>query len=536
MLPGKKYTPDDFLRIAWRKRWLIVIPLLVISSSTAVVAFFWPNRYRASTSILIVPQRVPENFVRSTVTAELSERLNLISQQILSRTRLERIIQEFNLYERERARLIMEDVVEQMRKDISLAVNSTRKGDGREGASSFNVSFESPDARTAMRVTERLASLFVQENLEDRELLADQTNQFLQAQLEEARRRLMEHEKKLQDFRQRNNGQLPDQVQSNLQMMQGAQMQLQNIVESGNRDRDRLMLLERSLADVVTAAAPVITPAPGNPNEPFVGTMAQQLEFGRTQLRALELRLKPDHPDIKRAKSAIAELERKAEAEALAQPLSAQTPPPLVNIDRQAMARVDAMRMEILELRQRLESAKREAARLQEVAQGHASRVQAAPGLESQLTELMRDYTTLEEGYTTLLKKSEESKIAVNLERRQIGEQFRILDGDRLPERPVSPDRVRINLMGILAGLAAGLGLVALLEYRDTSLKSDDDIVTTLSLPVLAVIPVMTNAVERRAFRKRKLLLAASASVVCMALAAAVMAVWRLQLVERWLR
>src|SRR5687767_6793659 len=124
MLPGKKYTPDDFLRIAWRKRWLIVVPLLVISSSTAFVAFFWPNRYRASTSILIVPQRVPENFVRSTVTAELSERLNLISQQILSRTRLERIIQEFNLYERERARLIMEDVVEQMRKDIALAVNN----------------------------------------------------------------------------------------------------------------------------------------------------------------------------------------------------------------------------------------------------------------------------------------------------------------------------------------------------------------------------------------------------------------------------
>lgn len=534
MLPGKKYTPDDYLRILWRRRWLVVVPLLLIASTTAVVAMFLPNRYRASTSIVIVPQRVPENFVRSTVTAELSERLNLISQQILSRTRLERIIQEFNLYERERERLIMEDVIEQMRKDISLNVNANRN---RDGASSFNVSFESPEARTAMRVTERLASLFVQENLEDRELLADQTNQFLQGQLEEARRRLLEHEKKLQEFRQRNNGQLPDQVQSNLQMMQNAQVQLQNIVESANRDRDRLLMLERNLADSVSAAAPVTVASPSSSSgEPFVGTAAQQLENARAGLRALELRLKPEHPDIGRAKRVIADLEKKAEAEALAQPLSATAPAPTVAVDKAAQARAETIRLEIQELRQRLESGKREAARLQDIAQNHASRLQVAPSLEAQLTELMRDYTTLQEGYTTLLRKAEESKIAVNLERRQIGEQFRILDGARLPERPVSPDRMQINLLGILAGLAVGLGLVALLEYRDTTLKSDDDIVTTLSLPVLAVIPVMTNAIERRASRRRRLMLAASASVVCMVLAAAVMVAWRLQLVEAWLR
>jgi hypothetical protein len=148
----------------------------------------------------------------------------------------------------------------------------------------------------------------------------------------------------------------------------------------------------------------------------------------------------------------------------------------------------------------------------------------------------MRDYATVQESYTSLLRKSEESQMAVNLERRQIGEQFRIIDGARLPERPVSPNRVRINLMGILGGLAFGVGLVALLEYKDTSLKNDDDIITTLSLPVLAVIPVMTNATERRAARRRKLVLAASAWGVWMVVAAAVMVVWRLKLVEAWLR
>jgi hypothetical protein len=146
----------------------------------------------------------------------------------------------------------------------------------------------------------------------------------------------------------------------------------------------------------------------------------------------------------------------------------------------------------------------------------------------------MRDYGTIQDGYTALLRKSEESKIAVDLERRQIGEQFRVIDGARLPERPISPNRLRINMFGILGGLALGLGLVAFLEYRDTSFKSDDDVMTTLALPVLAVIPLMTNAGERRQARRRRLLLAASASVTCMLLAAAVMAVWRMRLMDRW--
>jgi len=531
MLPGKKYTPDDYLRIAWKRRWYIAIPLLVVASTTAVVSMFLPNRYRASTSILVIPQRVPEEFVQSTVTADLTQRINMISQQILSRTRLERIIQEFNLYERDRARLIMEDVVAAMRQDISLQVSTPRRG--RDQATSFSIGFESSDPRIAMRVTERLGSLFVQENIEDRALLADQTNQFLQGQLDEARRRLIEHERKLQEFRQRNNGQLPDQVQQNLTMMQASQTQLATTLETINRDRDRLVTLERALAD----APPSVTIVPAPPaGEGTPTTAAQQLEIARNQLAALLLRLRPEHPDIGRAKRIVAELEAKAEAEALAQPLSQTSPSPAVIRDRAAQARIEAAKVEIDELRGRIESGKREVARLEANITAFTGRVHAAPALESQLTELMRDYTTLQEGYTTLLRKGEESKIAVNLERRQIGEQFRVIDGARLPERPVSPDRVRFNLMGLLGGLGVGLALVALLEYRDTSFKTDDDIVTTLALPVIAVIPAMTSAAERRAFRRRQILLAASISVVCMVLAGAVMAVWRYRLVDAWLR
>jgi polysaccharide chain length determinant protein (PEP-CTERM system associated) len=537
MLPGKKYGPDDYLKAAWARKWSIVIPALLISVATAVVSVYLPNRYRSSTTILIIPQRVPEDYVRPTVTARIDERLQVISQQILSRTRLERIIQEFNLYERERQRLIMEDVIERMRQDIGLNINSGRRRN--DDASAFTVSYVSSDARTAMLVTERLASLFVQENLEDRELLADSTNQFLQAQLEDARRRLIDHEKKLEAFRQRNNGRLPSQVQSNLAMMQGAQNQLQTLLEAYNLDRDRLVALETALADALAAPAPapVVASGPQTQEGPMAaGSAAQQLEAARAGLRALELRLRPDHADVRRARRIIAELEAKAEAEALQQPLSTAGAPATTPVDRAAQARIAQLRLQIQELKQRLTTRKDEEARLQAQIQSYGTRVQAAPALESELAELMRDYATLQEAYTALLKKSEDSKIAVNLERRQIGEQFKILDGARLPERPISPDRLRINLMGTLGGLAFGLALAALREYRDSTFKTDDDLITTLALPVLAVIPVMVAALERRRRRKRKLLLASSASVAAALLAIAAVVVWRMRLIDAWLR
>ncbi len=227
----------------------------------------------------------------------------------------------------------------------------------------------------------------------------------------------------------------------------------------------------------------------------------------------------------------IAELEAKAAAEA-------QEPTPIVtalsSADPAAAARAAQMRAEIDTIQRRLEARRQDDARLKEVIGSYSTRVEAAPGLESQLTELMRDYSTLQEGYTTLLRKSEESQIAVNLERRQIGEQFRILDAARLPERPISPDRLRINAMGLLAGLGLGVALVALLEYRNTTIATDDDVTMSLALPVLAVIPVMMTAAERNSIKRRRRIVAVSTSLVGVVAVTAVVA-WRLGLVA-WVR
>jgi polysaccharide chain length determinant protein (PEP-CTERM system associated) len=528
MLPGKKYTPEDFVRILWNRKWLLVVPTLLAAAGTFAWSRTLPDRFVASTTILVTPQRVPESYVRSTVTVDVTERLQTISQQILSRTRLERIIEEFNLYQDERRTMIMEDVVEQMRtRDIKINIATPRSRN--EDATHFSVGFESSNPRTTVAVAERIASMFVQENLQTREGLADATNQFLQAQLEDARRRLLEHEAKLEAFRQRNAGQLPTQVQSNLQMMQVTQSQIQANAEAANRERDRLAAIESMMSDV--AAANAARPAP--PTAATVSTAAQQLEMARAGLQDLERRLKPTHPDISRAKRIIADLEVKAEAEAARQPVTetAQLPE---NLPPSVASKVAALRLEYEQTRRSLDGRKAEDERLRAQLASYTVRLDAAPKLESELTELMRDYETIQAQYKSLLVKSEESRIAVNLERRQISEQFTVIDSARLPQRPVSPDRLRYNMMGVMAGLGFGLLIVVFLEYRDTTFRVDSDIIVSLALPVLAVIPAMVSAADRKRLRRRRLAIAVATSLVLVTAAAAVVA-WRMNLLREWM-
>jgi uncharacterized protein involved in exopolysaccharide biosynthesis len=289
VIPGKKYTPEDLLDIGKRRWWLIVVPFLVVSIGTAIYARLTPNLYRSETVILVVPQQIPESYVRATVTSRIEDRLQSIEQQILSRTFLERIILDFDLYAFARKTTVMENVVETMRRQhISI---ETVKGDA------FRVSYVSGDPETAKKVTERLAQLFIEENRRGREILANGTNQFLESQLEDARQRLAEHEKKVEDYRRQYAGQLPTQVESNLQVIQNTQLQVQALVESIDRDRDRRMVLERSIADATAPdarAEAVIVPPPVATAEASIG---DQVASARHALQALLARLTPEHPD-----------------------------------------------------------------------------------------------------------------------------------------------------------------------------------------------------------------------------------------------
>jgi polysaccharide chain length determinant protein (PEP-CTERM system associated) len=526
VIPGKQYKPEDVADALWRRRWFIVVPFVVIAGATIAVSSMLPDRYMSEAVLLVVPQRVPENYVKSTVTGRLGDRLHAMAQQIMSRSRLEAIVREFDLYPNERKTMIMEDVVDMMRtRDVKIG---PRGGAGVD-AGEFAISYESSDPRTAMLVAERLASLFIKENIEDRATFADLTGQFLDTQLDDARRQLMDHEKKLEAFRKANAGRLPSESESNAQSMLNTQMQLSTLQESINRDRDRQIMLQRLIADTNNLAG-MSAPGEAGPNGAPVST-ARQLEMARANLGILEARLKPDHPDLRIAKRTVRDLEQKVAAEALQQPLSPA--PTLRTADAARASKLAEYQAESELIDRRIATKQEEEKRLTAAMVAYRQRIEAAPGLESQLTALMRDYTTLQTTYQSLLAKSEEAKVAANLERRQIGEQFKIIDSPSLPQRPISPNRLLINMLGACVGLAFGFGLGGLLEYRDSSLRSVDDVAVALSLPVLGFVPTMKTKAERLREKKRQLVVAASGALFTLLCAAAI--AWKFQILANWI-
>jgi polysaccharide chain length determinant protein (PEP-CTERM system associated) len=522
VIPGKQYTPEDLVVIAWRRKWWAILPAVAITVGVYAWVRTLPNLYRSDSLILVVPQRVPENYVKSTVTTRIEDRLQSIQQQILSRTRLERIIQDFNLYAEARRTAIMEDVVEKMRGNISVQVV---KGDA------FRVSFTSDEARTAMRVCERVSSLFIEENLRDREVLAEGTNQFLEAQLEDARRRLIETERKVEEYKRTYSGELPEQRDANMQGLHNAEMQVQSLTEAMNRDRDRRLIVERLIADAESPdpqLMPLTPPAPapqvGPDGLPVGVSAAQQLEAAQAALQQQQTRLTPQHPDILRLKRMISELQRKADAEALARPVSAgvATISPAERLKKNRLAEMKAELEKIdkqIAVRTELEQ------RLRAQMAAYQKRIEAAAARQSDLTELSRDYQTLQSMYTSLLGKKEDSKVAANLERRQIGEQFKILDPARLPEKPTSPNRPQLQGLGLAAGIGFGVALLVLIEYLDKTIKSEADVMAALNLLVLATVPILPEVGHGFARRRRRL--AVSATVLVTAAVGAAAVAWR---------
>ena len=496
MLPGKQYTPEDLLGLVWRYRWFIVLPTIVATMIAAGVAYKLPNRYRSETLVLVVPQRIPGEYVRTTVTTRIENQVLTIREQILSRSRLERIVEELDLYPEERQKWPMEMVIDRMRRAVETDI--VRKD-------AFTVSFIAYDPEVAQRVTERLAGMFNEENMRDREVVAESTNQFLQTQLDDARRRLTEHERRVENYRMRHAGQLPEQVTANLQAIQNIEMQVHTLTQSLESDRDRKLLYERQVADLEATPELALTlPVnPANPNAPM--STAQQLEAAEAVVRGLESRVTAEHPDLVRARASADKLRRQLQSEPAPRG-------PNENLPRPTSAAEIARRNRLTEFQAQLEAVDRQIAhktdeerRLRAIIAGYRAKVEAAPTRETELVSLTRDYETLQLQYRGLLAKAEESKVAANLERRQIGEQFRILDPARVPERPFTPNRPIITAVGAGAGLMLGLALAGAVEFRNRTVRTVSDVILVCGIPVLATLPALASESVGRGKRTRLL-------------------------------
>ena len=520
MLTGKTYTPFDIAMMVWRRKWLIIAPALLCGYAALIVSSRLVNQYQAEMLIQIVPQRIPDTLVKPTVIMKTEERISALHQQVTSRTEMERLITELNLYPAERQRMPMQDIVDRMRDKI--VVETVRSQQDSRDTEAFYVRFTYPDRDIATRVTERIGALFIDVNARDRGSVAEATNVFLETQLEQSRQRLEAQERKLKEFRERNAGRLPTQIESNMQQIQNTQLQLQAQVESTARDRDRKMMLERLYQNAQSepTVAPPPTPAT-NANNDVTGTGGgspeQRLIAAQDALSRLETRYKPEHPAIRRAKGDIAELEKQVAAERAAR---AAGTPALVTVTEAEQARrkrLQEMQAEIESLGRTIEFKEAEQQRLQATMRDYQSRIEQTPGVESEAVAINRDYATQQEAYKGLLEKSEQSRVAAELERRQIGEQFRVLDPARPPLRPIGMRRLQLNALGLGFGFVIGLLAAAFLELKDTTIHRVNDVADVFQLPVIAAVPAIVEPSHREKVKRRRWLALSATAIVVLA-------------------
>jgi len=469
---------EDYTTILKRRWWVIALPALLFSMAAIVVTFFIEPQYLSQTLVLIEQQKVPEDYARPIVSEDLNSRLASMQEQILSRSRLQPIIEEFNLYGS--SHLGMDARIDKARKDIKIRPIQAEIAQSN-GLPGFYISFRANDPHTAQSVCAKITSLFLSQNLKDRENSAEGTNDFLKTELEEAKRNLDEHDAKLAEFQRQYLGKLPEDEASSMNMLMTMNTQLDAVTQAISRiQQDRSYgetMLAQQLRDVQQQPQRAKTPE-------------RQAELQRLQAEEADLttRYKDDYPDVVSVRRRIKEVQAEM-AKAPAPDASAEaTPTPATSVPESA--NIQQLRAQLRGLDQEITQKKHDQSRLQSQIGLYESRLQASPDVQQQYKTLTRDYQTAQTFYDDLLKRVHQAKMGTDLEHRQQGEQFKVMDAPNLPEAPTFPNRTVFFAGGLMLGAALGLLVGALLEYRNTEVRSERDIWAFTKLPTLAVIGV----------------------------------------------
>jgi succinoglycan biosynthesis transport protein ExoP len=515
-MTSTKLSIQDYLEVAIKSKWWL---FLIFSLGTLIAiaySYSLPPLYRSSTLILVEPQKVPTAYVSPTVTSTVQERLTTISQQILSRTNLEKIILQYNLYKSEQKpevwRLTLQQrlrdwvgldldklpttlrlskkgeavplelLVERMRKDIEVKVVG--------GGNAFTISYIGDNPLTVMKVTNTLAALFIEENLRLREQQAEGTSEFIEFQLAEAQRQLERQEQALREFKEKHMGALPGQMDANLRTLDRLQLELHAVNESLKTAEDRKLAMARfkqeltNIDEVLKGLEQSMAMPMGGGPEPSSPKAARLKE----ELARLQVEFHDNYPDIILLKRQLRELEEQPGATDL--PLAAAVVPPMpIGHNESNVQQGNHHSTELLMLESEINSLRRRQERTLAQIREYERRVEETFTNEQNLLNLSRDYETSQRNYQNLLDKRLHAKLAENLEKRQKGEQFRILDPANLPQNPFKPDRRKIVLLGSLVSLGLGVGVLILKEHLMPSYRKPEDFHGNVSLPVLATIP-----------------------------------------------
>jgi protein tyrosine kinase modulator len=493
MLGHRELTIEEYAGIAKRRFWLILAFTIVFAAIGVGVTYVLPPRYESQTLILVEQQKVPEDYVKPLNDQGLDARLASMKEQILSRSRLEPIISKYNLFAGKNRN--MDDRVDLTRKAITITpIHSEVRGTG--GLPGFFIAFDAPDALTAQEVCGEITSLFVGENLNALEQSAEGTTDFLKQQLDDSKRNLDEQDAKLAAFQQKYFGSLPDQETSNSNTLQALTTQLDAATQSVSHLQQNVTFIQTMISQQAHDAAAGITPSGSAPPD----DRQKQLEDLLSQKRVMDAQLTPENPDEVEISRKIADLR----ADIARSPFK---PAPVASTAHAPESpQLQQFKAQLLAAQQSMASARKSQSQIEHQIRTYEARIESSPMVDAEYKKLTRDHESALQFYNSLLTKMNESSMATALERRQQGEQFRVMDSPNLPDAPKFPNRIVFAAGGLTGGFFLGLLLAALLEYRDTSLRNERDVWAFTKLPTLATISHLDELkrIDRAARRSRR--------------------------------
>jgi polysaccharide chain length determinant protein (PEP-CTERM system associated) len=476
-------TPADILAVAKRRTWSFAVASMCMIMIAALVALLLPSIYKSTATILIEEQEIPTEMVMTTVTSFAEQRIQQLNQRIMSYTRLLEIIDRFNLYADMKGRNATEEIVEQMRKDTALKPVSAEIIDRRTGRPTsatiaFTLSYEGKDPAVVEKVANTLTSLYLEENLKVRTKQAQDATEFLNQEMSRVRQELADIDAKTSAFKEKNINQLPELMQLNLQTLNNIERSLDAFTAQLRSLKEREGSLQTQLAGV-------------KPNiekeEELINR--KRLEELRIQLVNLKQRFSDEHPDVRKTRTEIAEMEAKVEA--FAEPSGGAKKAP----DNPAHI---SLASQLASTKIELQSVQRQIDKLNAEADDYRRRITATPKIEEEYGALLVARTSTQGKLNDLMRKLMEAQVASGLEKEQKGERFTLIDPPRLPEKPFKPNRLAILLIGLVLGIGAGVGMAVLREFSDDAVRSADRLETETRLPVLTAIPVLPTPAEIR--------------------------------------
>jgi uncharacterized protein involved in exopolysaccharide biosynthesis len=534
----------DYLDILRRRRWQMAIPAALLLVVSALIAFGYPPSYRSTATILIEEQEVPPDLVRSTVTSYADQRIQSIKQQIMSRTNLWKIVEQYGLYARLRERASTEEVLKRMVDDIDVKVISAEVVDRRTGQSTnatiaFTLSYDGETPALGQKVANELTSLFLAENLRSRQRHAQETTAFLKQEAGELAGRIDALEKRIAAFKRRAGGALPELLQLNMQLLDRTERDLSEVDQQVRSLEERKIYLEGVLA-TMKPNTPIVTSsgerildsgerlkalsaqyvssgsylAPGHPDMikmkkeiealqrdtgsgPGVDEMQKRLTGERARLATLRDRYGDDHPDVLRSQRTISALDREILQ-------AAETPTPPVSPAPENPAYI-TLQAQLASTVNDLDALRAKRVELQAVQQRYSVRVESTPTIERDYLDLTRDRDNSVAKYHEIRSKLLEAQVSEGLEAQRKGERFSLIDPPLLPEKPITPNRPAIVILGFIVSMAGGVGYGAAVESLDHSVRSAGALERIVRVSPLAVIPFVPNAEDRtRALRRKR--------------------------------